>query len=346
MSDASQSGPPTPSFRRGADEAEKAASYVSFGDKVHYLSLEDQETQYVRFIDDADAWVIVDQYSMVPTKPKPADYSGENWPKTMGAVSRRDPAFQGFYKDDYIADFMRKPDGKPYKASAKTWTRCCLREEVIGDGSPALGGPENMGKRLGFRDKTRTVKRKGDDGVETEVVEKDIRVCNQGYKNFFTVLEGYYRTYGTLVDRDYLIKRKGVALKTDYQFVPLDPVPAKDPQTGEVKRLDLRDPAFADRYKCDVDLVKIITNMASDDFYERFFDTRVGVAAEGGDAAPVEQQAKPNTEPTDERLKSMMDRVKALPTEQSTDTEKPNGNAGAPVAPAAAPTPAPVYVPD
>lgn len=55
-------------------------------------------------------------------------------------------------------------------------------------------------------------------------------IIQQG-NNFWKPLIGYFRMYGTLCDRDYLIERRGAGLDTEYTIVPFDPIE------------ELRDPA-------------------------------------------------------------------------------------------------------
>lgn len=292
-----------PAFRRGADAAEEAAASAggTFA-RTHFFKMEDKGREIIRVVTDAPDWIVVDQYGFLPTKPKPQGYDG-NWPTHMTAVSRSDPALKGMFEDDFVAEHMRKPDGKPYKPSPRTWALACMREEVIGDGSEELGGPDMKGKRLGFRDQTREVTRKKPDSDETETtIEKAIVVLNMGYKNFFSALDGFYRTYGTLLDRDYVVMRKGEGTATQYQIAPLDPI-------GH----DLRDPETAAKYKTDLVLEEVILGMASDDYYGRFFDTRVTVTTnKDGESsgAPSEQQTKPDTDVSPEKMRAIADRVK------------------------------------
>jgi hypothetical protein len=321
----------TPTFRRGADAtAEAAAAQGGAFAKTVFFKIEDKEKAVLRFLTDAQDWIVVDQYQYVPTKPRPEGWQG-NWPERMGAVSRSDPALRGMFQGDYIAEFIKKPDGKPFKASPRTWALAVRREEVIGDGSEALGGEAMRGKLLGHKDAVREETRKKEGSDETEkVLVKDIVVVNMGYKNFYSALDGFFRAYGTCVDRDYLVIRKGEGTSTDYQIAPLDPI-----EFTEGVRFDIRVPEVAARYGLKVVdatddkgqpyksirpgegytgpvLEEVILSMATDDYYGRFFDPRVTTTqgSNGNGGAPAAQQAKPETDAADDRVAAMAARVK------------------------------------
>lgn len=332
---------PVLNLRRGAEAAEKASAKISTFARTHYLSMKDQERVVLRLLTEAYDWASVDQYGFLPTKAKPADWTGDNWPARMGAVSRKDPALKGMFTTDYIADEMRDGKGKPFKANPKTWALGCLREEVIGDGTPEKGGPEYLGKIAGYRDKTREVTRKKADSDETETTtEKAIVIVNQAYSNFFTSLDGMFRAYGTILDRDYIVVRKGDDKNTDYQIAPLDPI-----------GYDIRNPETAARYGLVVEerqvhdsegnpvvgpnnepimylspqpgpdfpavtIESAILSQCSDEYYEKFFDPRVTSSSSNGGGAPVDQQGKPDSD-MDARLAEVAARAKGYGSQAS-----------------------------
>lgn len=303
MSDATATAA-KPAFRKGADAAEEAAKRRSF-QKDHYFSLDDQESAIIRFITDEPDWITVLQYNFVPTKPAPLGKDGkpvEKWPKTMSAVCRKDPAFEGIYDDDYIGENIIDPRSKKlFKAQPRVWALACLREEVKEDG-----------RVVGYRDKVREVEitRKGDDGKETtEVVkEKAIVIVNMAQKNFFGIMAGFARRYGTMLDRDYYIKRKGDDQNTTYEIVPLD----------KTEGHDLRDPETAAKYTPPAPLEEIVASRASDEYYGRFFDPNwvdPEAGEEKADGAPAEQQAKPEAEPSEDQLAALRNRIVGYPGE-------------------------------
>lgn len=263
---------------------------------------------------------------MVPTKPEPDDFEG-NWPEKMGSVCRNDDAFSDVFEDCYICEFI--VDGKKVrKASSRVWALACFREEVIGDGSEELGGSEMKGKVLGIRDKTRDVvipAQKDENGKEIreqrEITEKAVVVVNLGWRNFFSILQGFAGHFGTILDRDYQVKRVGAMTDTVYQCVPLDPLDIKKAD-GTVTRLDLRDPEFMQRYETSLVLDDIINGRASDDYYARFFDPRITVSGDGKvEQTGASPEDKPDSDMTQERMEALAQRVKGyqVPEDESSD---------------------------
>lgn len=250
-----------PNFRRGADAAKEAASKSSGSSfaRTHFFGIKDGERAVVRFLTDATDWLVVAQHSMVTTRPAPADFKG-NWPQANTAVCRRDVAFSGMYSDCYVCDHVQGKGGKPSKPVQRQWALAVLREEVT-DG----------GRVVGYRDQVRKVAEMRDGqptGVEVE--EKAVVVINMAYNNFFSALDGYAGIYGTVLDRDYLIKRTGGGLDTTYQIVPIDPITLSDG-----RRFDLREPDLMARYEPLPDLGAIVTERSSDEYFARFFDVRL-----------------------------------------------------------------------
>lgn len=316
-----------PNFRTGAEAAQAAAKSGGFA-KTQFFQLEDGKSAILRFITDAfvdpnfphvEAWITVDQHQRIPTKEKPDNWGNSKWPEYMSAVCRYDEAFIGMYSDCYICDHIVGNNGIK-KPSARTWALACLREDVIGDGSEALGGEAMKGKVVGRRDVTREVTipaREAKDGkpaqAEETRTEKAVVVVNMGWKNFFSTLEGYASHYGTVLDRDYKITRKGAGMDTDYNIIPLDPIQAKT-ANGEVKVMDLRHPEFAERYASSLDLTEVVAETATDKFYAKFFDPRYSASDDSDEVketgAPAEQQAKPSNDPDPEKMAELTARVK------------------------------------
>ena len=298
----------TPSFRRGTEEAKEASKGAAFA-KTHYFGLDSNPSSpnnqaILRFLTDYTDLIVVDQHSNVPTKPQPSNYEGTSWPSHMGAVCRKDPALSGMFPDCYICDNL--VDGKSVKrASARSWAYAVLREEVIEDGQV-----------VGLKDTLREVADVDADGKATGEthMEKAIVVVNMAYRNFFSVLEGFGKHYGTILDRDYLIRRNGDGTSTTYSVIPMDPI-----LTSDNKVFDLRLPEFADRYQPSESLDKVVLDRASDDFYARFFDRRVAAPDDKGKSSKVSKASSGNAEPPArpsaeadgaDRLAALADRVK------------------------------------
>lgn len=307
-----------PAFRRGAEAAAEASKGTQFA-KTHFFSIDDGESAIVRFTVDMDDWIVVDQHGNVKTRPRPDSLEKDaKWPDHMGAVCRKDTAFGDMFKDCYVCDSIPKPNGKPNRPSGRSWGLGCLREEVKEDG-----------RVVGYRDQKRMVATIGADGKPTgeEKPEKAIVVFNMGFKNFLVTLRGYAEAYGTLLDRDYRIKRTGTELDTTYTIIPLDPIPGHD----------LRDPETAAKYDLGIDLAAEVTQRASDEYFARFFDIRQPVPESkksGGDSgesgAPAAEQSKPNTEMDEADLAALASRVKGHDVPPAPAQEPAAAAAGAP----------------
>jgi hypothetical protein len=297
-----------PGFRKGAQRAKEASKGAQFA-KTNFLSIEDGKSVIVRFLIDAEetpgadtgAWISVDQHQSVPTKKAPADFEG-TWPEKMSAVCRKtklDDDGTTWHDECYICDFL--VDGKKVKkAKSRTWALACLREEVI----------EN-GKVLGLKDVTRQVAVLDKDGKPTgdEKTEKAIVVLNYGYDNFFGAVQAYYGMNGTVLDRDFWIKREGAQLDTVYRPIGKDPIKLKD---GSI--LDVRNPEHMQRYGFDdqkaayAALQEIVAERGSEEFYARFFDPRY-TASEGKVQSTGADVAKPSNDAEEDRLEALRSRV-------------------------------------
>lgn len=289
-----------PNFRTGADAA-KEASKRSFS-RTPYFRLKNGEVDIIRLLNSPDdGWITVQMHQMVPTKDKPANYSGDNWPDKMSAVCRNDQAFKGMYDDCYICDTYVANE-KLKAPSARTWALALRREEVVTDD----------GTRV-YLDRTReeTVpaqEAKDDKPARSEKTEtvKDIVILQFGYQNFFAAFDGFYAAYSSLTDRDYRVKRVGAGLDTVYQIVPLDPFEI------EGLRFDTQHELFkADYESHGIDLAALVTDQSSDSYYARFFDHRITVSDSGDVSEGGEDSPKPSNDVgSEEKLQALADRVK------------------------------------
>lgn len=356
--------PDFPEFREGSEAAQAASKGVQFA-KIEFFGIEkDGGTAILRFLHDyvthrnadgspmyphlahpsqpgSTAWIVVNQHSYVPTRSAPEGYKG-NWPSMMGAVCRKDKAFGGAFPDCYICDFMTKSDGKKFSDTGRTWALAVMREEV-----------KENGVIVGYRDMTREIAKVDAEGKPTgeKTIEKRIVVVNMGWKNFFSTLESIGKVKGTtILDKDFHIVRKGTSTETDYGIVDLDPITMSDGT-----RFDLRNPAHYERYANEIDIPKLITERAADEFYVRFFDVRqsnaIATKDDNSGGAPAEQQGKPETDAVadDERMRAIADRVTKYASEPGNGAEPAPAPAPAPAEgqqpateqPAAAPAPQP-----
>lgn len=351
-------------FRRGGTQAEtkvqaEKAARAAARSKTEYLTSflkKDGDSAFIRFIMDEPQWPEFMQHGHVPTCPPPEGIPDEhkaNWPAYWFAVCRRSEKADGttFYPDCYICDHLKKPDGKAISRGLKLWALACIRKEVIGDETMVAEGkiPASMvGRRVSFVDDVveyPEVK----DGKETGVKlrKKRIVVVNFSMKNFFSQFITYAnpKIYGTVLDRDYLITRKGESTDVDYIASPMDVImkPIRN-GAGEVtgsEPYDLRDPKFAALYADHgIKLGEVIRRSMSDEYYNRYFNPSVTVKwsnnddedTTGGQAsassgsssnAPAAATAEP-TGVSQEKLTAMRDKILA---NSRNEPAEPSGSA-------------------
>lgn len=305
----------------GAEKAEQIAQQNRKQyDRTDFLSLGDQEMVIARFLNDVTAvrdpeiakllpvpWITVQQHSMVATKPAPSDFDGK-WPTSMSCVCRADMVFrrrypQGCWVCDYGVD---QKTGKGSTPSPRIWALVALREEVM-----------EGGRYVGIRDLLKEVEETDSAGKPTgnKRVVKAVRAANYGYKNFFGVVQGLSARAGTVLDRDFEIKRKGTGTGTSYAFAPIDP-PAEcyhpdddDKPEAERRRVrfDLRDPRILAKYYPDIpDLRQVVAQQASDDHFNRFFIPGDGAGAEATRPAPPPSEGDDTA-----HLKALKERIMA-----------------------------------
>lgn len=73
--------------------------------------------------------------------------------------------------------------------------------------------------RIAFRDKVEKYSYEKD-GKTIEGENLIYGVVIQGYRNFWSSVEGYHDRFGTIMDRDYTVQRKGNGVDTNYVFIP------------------------------------------------------------------------------------------------------------------------------
>lgn len=339
-----------PNFGKGGQAAREEAGKKQFGSfkKVEYLTLKDGESIIVRLIDDSDGWPYVYQHSFIPTKGAPPDWQKDvkdedkkKWPTAMGAVCRKQKnpengelVFPEYDGECFICDHMENPKNKrgKYYPAVKLWARALVREEVRGTQAAVDKGlcpASKIGKIIGFRDKMVEEQETDDDGkvTSTKKVPKVI-VINQSSKNFFGGIQAVWDTYGTVLDRDFRITRRGEGLETEYDIVAMDPMDYKKPvldaegeETGdfEVVRWSLEDPEIKALYEGSVDLEEIISEQASDQRFDTFFDNRPG------HEHPVTKKDSKDSDKRDEakadRESGVGTKAAAKPAEEDADPE-------------------------
>lgn len=307
--------PVVPAFRTGGDDAAEASKQVPFarGSHLDYLRLDDGERILLRYITSYADLVYVAQHSSCPTKAAPPNYA-KKWPEAMTAVCRKDEAFAQVYSDCYICDAKIKNRwGNVVSNAVKIWALAVVREEVIGDGSEEKGGPEKKGIRVGTVDKMVEVEVVDKDGKATgeKVWQKQYLLVNFAHKNYFSNLKAAYHEFGSINDRDFAVTRQGKDTDTVYPHFALDATPNLKPGTDRWKEKYLDD--LDER---GINLLTIIAERASDEYYAKFFDPSKSVDDKGNitsgsaPAASSSSEAPAATDAEEEaRMAALRDRV-------------------------------------
>lgn len=299
-----------PNFNKGDDAVStaKSSSQQRSFSRTQFFQLADGEETVLRFLTDKASnpntghggWYEVKQHQNIPTKPKSEDFTGDNYPKAMGAVCRNpelNPVFSGVYDSCYICDEIVPYDDKIKKPAARLWALAVVQEAV------------KSGGKTTYRNKLRTVTRK-EDGKDVEVEEPEIVVCNMGWKNFFSPLDIYFSRNDTLLDRAFSITRSGAKTDTTYVSIGLDP--AVDFRDDAVMAEILPTAAEVGWEQASDDIIEaIIMDRSSDHFYGLFFDP-AGSSVPSNSAAPVADVPEPTNNDADEaELQSIASRIKS-----------------------------------
>ena len=298
------------SFSRGVSAAETSSKPKSYGPRLEFFNLKDGESVGLRFLTDGHDWITVNMHQSVPTQNPPANYTG-SWPQSMPAVCRNDRAFRdnNIYDNCYIcdnSDNLKDAWGNTPKPKARIWALAVVRDRVLGDGSEERGGPDMLNKPIGFTDAMREVEIYGPDGAPTGEtrLEPRIVVVNQALRTFFQNIWAMYQEIGTVLDRDYIVRRTGASTDTSYTFIPQAESKLKPGTEGWARY----DQALTDQK---ISLENIVGSRANDDYYGRFFDpylVKVSAPVSGTTTpAPV---ATPGNDVDADKLASIRDRMK------------------------------------
>lgn len=177
------------------------------GGSLTYFSWKDKDRKVVRFL--TDDVITAEFHEFIIT----------NDGKTKSFLV--DPA-----KGDFVAKYQSPVPGIGWRMDYKTKAPAELKPTtktvglaVLRDRVPRAGGGFDVVDVMG------DVEFKGE-----KFPARTFGLITQSHGNFWKSLIGYFGLYGTLMDRDYLIERKGGGVDTEYVIVPLDPVEElKDP---------------------------------------------------------------------------------------------------------------------
>lgn len=296
-------------FNRGIAAAEASSKPKSYGPRLEFFNLKDGESMGLRFLTDGHDFITVDMHQSVPTQNPPANYTG-SWPQSMPAVCRNDSAFTraGMHGDCYIcanADNLKDAWGNTPKPKSRIWALAVVRDKVIGDGSEDLGGPSMVGKPIGFTDSLREVEVYGPDNKPTGEIrlEPRIVIINQALRTFFQNLNAMYQEVGTVLDRDYIVRRNGAGTDTSYTFIPQTESKLKPGSEGWARYEN----ALRDQ---NLDLEVIVASRANDEYYGRFFDPTLNTEIVTVASPAAQPQAVSNNDVDPDKLASIRDRMK------------------------------------
>lgn len=301
---------PTPQFRTGIEESEKASARTQFI-RTGYMKIEEDQSVSCRPLTDYDRMITVLQHNNAPTRAKPENHEGK-WPQVMPAVCRADKAFRDMYSDCFLdIEYERTGDKRAYKPSSRSWGLAVIRKKVMEDG-----------KFVGFADETVEIT----DADKKKIIIPKIVTVNYSYVNFWSNWSAFKEMYGTWLDRDVFVKRTGKELDSDYPAAQYEPVGIDSMRITEpgAEVLDMRKMEHAKKYieALGLDpskfenpgdaffsaLMILVAERASDEFYARFFDTRVAQPASS--VVPTDAHEKPvDSGPSEDALAEMAARV-------------------------------------
>jgi hypothetical protein len=285
-------------FGVGAEEAEEAAKEMGGGvgfRRTYIPKIGKGNHIFLRYISDHHQWIYATCHPSVPTKPAPSDWpKDKKWPKNVSATCRRDKAFGGYYKDCYPEDSgLRDEWGKALSPKVRIWAVAVLREEVICTPEHITAGVTNaygqpltqadVGKRIGFTDAIRTVlvpdldangKEQYDDKGKMktkEIQEIALVLVNKAMNNWFVHAKSLVPIYGgTICANDFAIleTNEGADVEWGHQSVN-DTHGTHQPGTPSWQRYEQ---ARIDQGLTDADIMKMIADKASDDFFAKYVD--------------------------------------------------------------------------
>lgn len=304
-----------PILTEGADEAEAIAEDIkkkrSQRFRIQQLAIKDGDDVLLRFYTDHNRWISADIHSFIPTKEKPAEYTGQNWPKSMWAVCMKDRMFRLRDSQDprklldtyeegygvcYIHDALAGVKDEKYGTDksipgAQVLGLAVLREPVR---DPA--DPEN-GPVIGFKDKmTEWTDEKG-----TVYQLPHFVIINQKYSNFWSAVKAScYVEPRTACNKDFRITRTGndyniATVNLTPDFMPGSPAWSTYDEALKIVGFDLREYVIghstADHYAR-----WFVPGATPKDGYGRRDSNSSGAAEEDGHAAGATTPAGPQVD--------------------------------------------------
>lgn len=253
-----------PTFATGLDAAAQYADELSpkkgpFS-RFDWFKLEDGKSLVARFVTDAHEIPSLATHTSTPTKSKPSDYKG-NWPTTLPTPCRKDKAFKGIFEGCYVCDtpLINPRNDKPVGKALRAWAVAVEREEV----------PGKPGQR-------RDVEIEWDEYKDGQPTGKKIKgkrflIINQPMKTFFDQLHALAGMTQTICDQDFIVKRTGGGLDTNYVCMPLGQQLIDGKAFGPIQTPEL----WAEYTKAmeaqNIDLTDVIMEQVGDERWNKFF---------------------------------------------------------------------------
>jgi hypothetical protein len=216
-------------------------------------------------------------HSYVPvTKGKPEGHEGK-WPEGMSSTCRKDPMLKALYPEGcpICTSPFKTKWGKTMEEAAQDhrYTLMVEREEVVGDGSPEMGGPEFKGQK-GYVDKLVDVPVYDAEGKPTKETVKrpSIVIVSGTMYQIFNNLKIAGESYGSLRERDFRVKKvenpnsKGAL----FNWVGLDKIPSILPTTPA---WEVYQDAIANWVPGGLSVPRVIGERSAPAYYERFWTT-------------------------------------------------------------------------
>lgn len=313
-------------LRRG-DEDDEPKFKASWRRDPYISFKETGDFAILRFLAESPDWFRARTHRFVPvSKPKPEGQEGK-WPKFMSATCRKDPVLRQYFPNGcpICTSPLKNQWDKSMDESADDlrYTLAVEREEVIGDGSPEMGGEQFRGVK-GIVDKMIDVPVFGEDGepIKDQFVKRpSIVIVSETMYKMFGAIKAVGEAYGSLRGQDIKIKRipNPNGKKGDiYQAIGLKEIDSIKPGTDHWETYLEAARMWTPK---GLSPARVVIEKAGDDHYERFFTTggefvlprqaapvNNGFAPSGGEATPA---SAPKAAPSPEVDQDALDRMRA-----------------------------------
>jgi hypothetical protein len=299
-----------PNFTTGATEAEKASRRTAMEGRAAPFTIKAGQTKWVRMLTDIkpgpNGLITIDTHVAVPTREKPKDFRGPKWPSNMSVICANATAFRihdsnGIPTDEFEEGYghcyvhenfqgqMSKFNQPIAVPTSQVYALCALRELITNDD----------GRPTGIRD---TMEEYKDDKGSYQVPA--IRLMAQRYQSFYGPMAAAAFMSGTILNRDFMIKR----VENDYEVVGQDVTEDLRPGTEKweryTKALELMK----------LSLPQIIADLASLEFSRRWFDPSYKFSDDGEEGGSEETGTSPaegQPQVDDAEVQAMRERLRA-----------------------------------